>query len=75
MDATLASYGFNHTVCEGCWFSISPGRFPIQLVRKQGDNLVDQCCLCGTFKVTRIWVRLDPRETELRCTEGAHSGD
>lgn len=71
----MKSYGFNHTVCEVCWFSLHPGHFPAQITRQQGDNRVDQCCLCGSYKITRIWVRLDPRETSLGCAEDAHGSD
>lgn len=72
MDPTVSAYGFNHTICEVCWFEREPGRFPVQLVRERGDNRVDQCCLCGSFKLTRIWVRLDPSLGALGCGPGAH---
>lgn len=68
-------YDFNHTICENCWFERSPGRFPIQLVRDRGDNRVDQCCTCGTFKVTRIWVRIDPKVETVLCGPGFHDED
>lgn len=75
MDATMKSYGFNHTVCEVCWFARNPTRYPVTLVRVQGDNRLDHCCLCGSTKLTRIWVRLDPATEPLRCAAGAHDSD
>jgi len=72
MDTTVKSYGFNHTVCEVCWFARNPARFPIMLVRLQGDNRLDRCCLCGSTKLTRIWTRLDPDAEPLRCDPATH---
>lgn len=75
MDPTIRRYGFNHTICENCWFRRSPGRFPVQLVRQPGDNRVDTCCLCGSYKVTQIWVRIAPDADELVCEPGIHDED
>lgn len=68
----VKTYGFNHTICEVCWFAREPTRFPLQVARKVGDNITDRCCLCDSMKVTRIWVRLDPAAEPLRCAAGEH---
>lgn len=56
-----------HTLCEACWFKRQPNRFPTSLIREPGDLVVDLCCLCGTTKITRIFVRIDPASDELFC--------
>lgn len=74
MDPNVKAYGFNHTVCEVCWFRRAPGRFPVHLVRERGDNRLDRCCLCGSTKMTRIWTRLNPTLETLQCDPGEHGG-
>lgn len=61
---------WNHTVCEVCWFAKHPQRFPVQVIRHE-RQYVDSCCLCGSPKVTRIFVRIDPVADELLCS-GRH---
>lgn len=65
---------WNHTICETCWFKREEDRFPVQLMRDPGDLNVDTCCFCGTVKVTRIWVRQDPKSVQLVCS-GEHPED
>lgn len=65
---------WNHTICERCWFTIRPpDRVPYQSLRGPEDPWIDNCCMCGEPKVTRIWVRLDP-VSQLRCG-GLHEDD
>lgn len=63
----VRTYGFNHTICEVCWFAREPARFPVTVVRPPGDNKMDYCCVCGSAKITRIWVRMDPQVETFVC--------
>lgn len=58
---------WTHNICEKCWFEREPERFPVQVKREPNDLLVDNCCFCGTVKVTRIYVRHDPKDAALLC--------
>ena len=62
---------WNHRICEVCWFAREPQRFPASIIRELGDHVVDQCCFCGTWKITRIYVRHDPADSKLLCS-GLH---
>lgn len=58
---------WTHNICEICWFKREPERFPVQVKREPDDLVVDQCCFCGSIKVTRIYVRQDPKSDALLC--------
>lgn len=73
----MKTHGFNHTICEVCWFARcraagQPPRLPIQLARDARDIAIDFCCLCYSMKVTRIWVWIDPETEVLLCEAEAH---
>lgn len=58
---------WTHGICETCWFEREPERFPVQVKREADDLFCDHCCFCGTTKVTRIYVRHDPKDSSLFC--------
>jgi hypothetical protein len=46
-------------ICDGCYDSRYPGRPPVRIRVAMGD--VEQCCDCGNFTESGIWIRDDPR--------------
>ena len=57
---------WNHAICEPCW-RIREGvnRMPVRAITGE----VHQCCFCALPTNGGIFVRRDPKGTELRCRE------
>lgn len=65
--------GWNHNLCERCWFTgpegaLTDGRFREPVRAKDTTGV---CCHCGTPTVSGIFVRRRPTDSNLLC-QGDH---
>jgi len=54
------SEGYNHPICDQCWFAINPRRSPVRLIESERKR--ERCCWCGNPTRDGIYRREDPWE-------------
>lgn len=64
---------WNHTICDSCWEDYAPEREPARLIGPAFDG--EDCCFCGTFTTSGIYIRFDPESSLLKCNGGEKHAD
>ncbi len=62
--------GWNHSICSACWEKREPDRYPLRV----SDDVLEECCFCGTAHASGIYVRGDPQFMKCQHAEPVSEG-